>query len=383
MLLSRAHRDTLIGALLLLGAFGCALLEPDTTSGDLEVLWEVPAWVSTQPVVFGDLLIAGAQNGNVVAYDRRTGDIRWRRQLSAVIKIERLLLSGDVVVVPGLTLFALDARTGVVRWTRFGADSTDGTITPALAGDTLFVPGFTGQTATALDVRTGVPFWSVALGKTVLMPTVTDSLVLFPLRFAESAAVPEELVALDRRDGHVRWRHAFRDSLGVRGGALVGGAVVDDRVIVGTNIETVVALRLSDGALLWEVIAGGPRQGGYGRSALRVGTQVILHRANGVMESREATDGQLAWSLANNGRLGSFAVQRCGAELCRADGRLRVVDTSGREVWAYGGLNQAVFLSNVSVAEDGLMYAGVVYGTNDTRLIAFRPPVRVGPTSPN
>jgi hypothetical protein len=60
-----------------------------------------------------------------------------------------------------------------------------------------------------------------------------------------------------------------------------------------------------------------------------------------------------------------------------------VVDTSGREVWAYGGLNQAVFLSNVSVAEDGLMYAGVVYGTNDTRLIALRPPVRVGPTSPN
>ena len=368
---------------LLVAAAGCALLEPDTTSGDLEVLWEVPAWVSTQPVVAGDLLIAGEKDGTVVAYNRRTGAVRWRRQLNAIIEIERLLLAGDVVVVPGVTLFALDVRTGVVRWSRFGADRTDGTLTPALAGDTLFVPGFTGQEATALDVRTGIPFWSVPLGKTVFVPTVTDSLVLYPLRFAESAAVPEELVALDRRDGSVRWRHAFRDSLGVRGGALVGGAVVDDRVIVGTKIETVVALRLADGALLWEVIAGGPRQGGYGRSALRVGTQVVLHRANGVMESRDATEGQLAWSLANNGRLSSFAVQRCGAELCRADGRLRVVDTSGREVWAYGGLNQAVFLSNVSVAEDGLMYAGVVYGTNDTRLIAFRPPVRVGPTSPN
>jgi len=78
--------------------------------------------------------------------------------------------------------------------------------------------------------------------------------------------------------------------------------------------------------------------------------------------------------------LASVELQLCPPYLCRADGRVWVLDTNGRTVWAYGGGSSGVvFLSNVEVGDDNVMYAGIVRD-NKGSLIAFRPPVKVGKT---
>src|SRR5690606_18311656 len=106
------------------------------------------------------------------------------------------------------------------------------------------------------------------------------------------------LVALDRASGEERWRVALPDSAGFprSGGATNGGFVVDDRVILGTMSSRILALRLSDGSLLWEQTSGTPYGAMFGGDAAvgSAGT-FVLARDDGRLEARETAAGQLLW----------------------------------------------------------------------------------------
>jgi len=201
---------------------GCDLLSPSTSPEDL--LWEVPGELTTQPLATETLLIAAFIDGTVKAYDRKTGKLVWERNLRAELRADRLVRYRDVVVVSTIELVGLDIRTGVERWRFSGAQQQAGALNPQLSGDTLFVPGFVGGEASAINANTGIPYWRVTLGEVVREPTVGADLVIFATRSASAARAT--LVALDRSTGIERWRRPMPSEFSSPGGASTAGVIV-------------------------------------------------------------------------------------------------------------------------------------------------------------
>ncbi|MBL0940272.1 MAG: PQQ-like beta-propeller repeat protein [Gemmatimonadaceae bacterium] len=333
--------------------------------------------MSTAPVVVDSIVVTGLVDGRLVARHRMTGRSLWQLPFSgAEFRAERLLNVGDMVIVPHFLLHGVDIRTGARRWTFGGGGSSAGVLTPTIAGDTVFVAGYTGGTAAALNARTGEVLWRREFEYTVYHPSVTSDLALYPLR---RIAGPSFLVALDRGTGEERWRVQVPDSQGVGNGIISGGAVLGDRTVLGTSHGMVLAVRLSDGVLLWTAGGDGEMNRAYFSQPLAwQGISVMLRTADGVFEGRSPVDGQLLWSTA----LGSsvmYSPRPCGEYFCHAAGRTLVLDKGGNVLWADGGGSGAIYLSNVTVAPDGIMYAGVYYNAPQRGYVrAFRSGVSIG-----
>ncbi len=358
-------------------ATACDILAPGTQPRGL--LWEVSEHVTVQPVTTDALVIAAIIGGQVKAFDKRDGSVRWVRNLQITSRARSLVRFEDLVIVPARDLIALDAATGAERWRYSGSDRQAGVLTPVLAGDTLFAGGYSSGEAVALNARTGELYWSVMLGNTIHRPTVTSAKVVFPRRsgaFDGAGAV----IALDRASGEEQWRFAMPDAEGFPGGPATGGLSIGDRVIVGSRTAVVYALSESDGTLLWEYDTGATNQP-IGTRLLNVNGSAVFQRLDGHLEALNPLDGSRVWQS----QVGESAFEDfhyCAPYLCRAEGQVYVVNGVGEVVWQDGGGGpDFVFLSNVEVDTDGIMYGGIVRGLNKTRVIAFRPGVLVGPTT--
>ena len=362
-----------LSGLVLLGA--CGISEPRDVIRD-NVLWQVSGEMSTMPLVVDSLLVGGLVDGRLVAYSKRDGRIIWQNQFPREFRSERLLRVGNTLIVANLALYGVDARTGAVQWTYGGSGGDAGVVTPGLSGDTVFVAGYLGGDAAALDAATGRVLWQAQIQHAVFRPTITESLALYPTRQVGRAGA---LVALDRTTGEERWRRVLPDSSNFPGGTLFGGDVAGDQVILGTSTSRVLALNLADGALRWEQIGGSPSTAPYYAAPVVTGTTVMFTRGDAVLEVRSVADGTLQSSVKIGGSLTSTP-SRCAPYLCLAQGRVWIIDPTGKIVWAYGGGSEIVFLSNVVVDSDGVMYAGVVRANRTGGIRAFRPPVAVGAT---
>jgi polyvinyl alcohol dehydrogenase (cytochrome) len=122
----------------------------------LEVKWTF-AYPNTykarsQPGYGGGAIYFGSQDGTVWALDAKTGCLRWTYRAGAEVRTgivvspwsaddpdpQPTLYFGDLLA----RIYAVDARTGALRWKVRVEDHRDATITgtPALRGDRLFVP---------------------------------------------------------------------------------------------------------------------------------------------------------------------------------------------------------------------------------------------------
>lgn len=72
--------------------------------------------VRSSPVVVGDGLYIGDNNGIVHALDRRTGGTRWQRDVGGAVTSTPAVYAGLVLVVTATECIALDAGSGEPRW---------------------------------------------------------------------------------------------------------------------------------------------------------------------------------------------------------------------------------------------------------------------------
>ncbi len=371
----RRLRD-LIGVLGAVLAVACDSVGPSRDNFQTE--WEAQGTLSTAPIVVDSLVVYLAGDGVVTARHRHSGHSLWTRRLSGEGASDRLLRSGDVLLVPGIYLYALNVRTGAILWVHEGVDGAAGVVAPVIAGDTVFLGGYTGLEGTALDLLSGLVHWTTNLGKLAFTPTVTPSLVIFPVRSIDEL---DELVAVNRLTGAVQWRLVLPDSAGFAGGSAFAGEVVGDRLVLGTTIAEAMAVRIGDGAVIWRSSSGNAQQGGgYQSRPLYLNGDVLLQRGDGVLEGWDPVAGAVNWSF-DYGGLAFRGPQSCAPHICRANGRVWIISRRGELLWAYGGGSTGVvFLSNVAVAADGWMYAGVAINDREGRVIAFKPPIAVGAT---
>lgn len=383
------HRSSYRGLLVMACAFSLGCGDPVAVD-EGPVVWSRPAEsATTRPAIDESFIYFGGNNGSVWAIHRDTGELAWRTTLIdgyAVIGDE-LGMTGNAVIVPIFELWAVDAASGSVLWTYGGPDGAAGTRDVAVAGDVVFTAS-QGGWAAAVDARTGDELWTTDLGELPWQPSLSEELVIYGTRgWADPVARTGALgaghvIALRRDDGSEAWRHPLPDSAGFprSGGAVHGGVVWQDRVVVGSLSTWVYALRLSDGELLWSRPNGAsPSIAGYTSPATLIGGVGVFGRANFSIDGWDLDAGELEWTLDRPSPVhGSVSV---GEYLYTIQGKITVGDDTGTVLWEFGGPTSsgvggsAYFAGDV--AEDGTIYAlhtDVMRG-GGTEIRAIRPPI--------
>jgi outer membrane protein assembly factor BamB len=217
-------------------------------------LWQTKTKLalSAGPEVADGMVVVGSSDGDVVALSAENGAELWRQSIAAEI-LARPLVVNDVVIVRTVNgrLEALSRTDGAVRWSLDESVprlTLRGTAPPVLAGDRI-IAGFDNGRVLAVDPRSGEVLWDTVVnapsGRTELErladidapPRVSGSDV-FVVGFQGRMA----MLALD--SGQIWWA---RDASSYRGFAM------DATALYLSNADgAVVAMRRTDGAVLWE-----------------------------------------------------------------------------------------------------------------------------------
>jgi outer membrane protein assembly factor BamB len=255
--------------------------------------------LSAGPEVDGELIVLGSSDGDIVALDSSNGNERWRKSIGSEV-LARPLIAKDVVVIRTVDghVEGMAAADGTQRWAvdeQVPRLTLRGTAPPVLAGDRI-IAGFDSGKVLAIDPRNGDVLWDAIVnaphGRTELerladidAPARISGDDIFVVGFQGRVA----MLALD--SGQIWWA---RDASSYR------GFVMDDDNIYLTNSDSVVvAMKRSDGAVLWEQDT--MKRRGLTAPALDGDALVVgdfegfvhwLDKATGEIVARQKTDGE-------------------------------------------------------------------------------------------
>jgi outer membrane protein assembly factor BamB len=253
---------------------------------------------------------------------------------------------------PG-TLFALNARTGRVRWRYVAHRCT--AASPAVAKHVVYQtflnrPPCNAERSkldgevVALDARTGKVRWRRVIGPSETSPLVARGVVYV-------GDWRNNVYALDARTGRTRWTFAT-------GGKVKGGvALSGNRVYVGSYDGHVYALNARTGRQIWRASAQ-PRLGStgtfYSTPALGYG-RVYIGSTDHKVYSYGATTGALRWSYGTGGYVySSPAVWKLRVYIGSHDGRLYCFDAATGDVrWSFDAHG---VVSGAATVVDGIVY---------------------------
>ncbi|HET9449169.1 MAG TPA: outer membrane protein assembly factor BamB [Steroidobacteraceae bacterium] len=264
-------------------------------------LWSVKTKLalSAGPEVDGGLVVLGSSDGDIVALDATNGSERWRKPIGSEV-LARPLIANDVVVIRTVDghVEGLASTDGTQRWAvdeQVPRLTLRGTAPPVLAGDRV-IAGFDNGKVLAIDPRNGDVLWDAIVnaprGRTELerladidAPARVSGDDIFVVGFQGRVA----MLALD--SGQIWWA---RDASSYRGFAM------DEENLYLTNADSVViAMKRSDGAVLWEQDAMKRRSltaPAVDGDALVVGDfEGYVHwldKATGEIVARQKTDGE-------------------------------------------------------------------------------------------
>jgi outer membrane protein assembly factor BamB len=294
--------------------------------------------------------VAYVSNGDrVLALDASTGEKRWESPIKGIQNITQPAPAPAPAVIDGLvfvgstdgTLHAIDATTGVERWTYAAGHSITGS--PIVVDGVVYAA--TGQSQTllddmlfALDERTGERLWTFPIdGALNTSPAFADGLVYVVGGMASSAQ--PTVFAVDAMTGTQRW--AFQPE----GLNSATPSVANGKVYLGDSTGTFYALDAGTGDVLWKVTIEAVNftpeqpatlnQGGYTPAAIANGT-IYVAGHNGVLYAFNEENGDILWQVESAfGRSSPIIagnVVYIGSEqnvLLALDGK------DGHELWRY------------------------------------------------
>jgi outer membrane protein assembly factor BamB len=217
-------------------------------------LWTVKTKLALAagPEVDGGLVVLGSSDGDVIALDASNGKERWRRAIGSEV-LSRPLIAKDVVVIRTVDghIEGMSVTDGSARWAvdeQVPRLTLRGTAPPVLAGERV-ICGFDNGKVLAIDPRNGDVLWDAIVnaphGRTELerladidSPARVAGDDIFVVGFQGRVA----MLAAD--SGQIWWA---RDASSYR------GFTMDDENLYLTNADSVVvAMKRSDGSVLWE-----------------------------------------------------------------------------------------------------------------------------------
>ena len=212
-----------------------------------------------QPVIAGDRLIVGDNNGHLVAVDSKTGVQIWAVTVAGWrVGIDPVVIGDVIYCASNYGVAARALADGSEIWTYSPPEGAGGS--SPLVVDDLVVFGCDDGFIYALDIKTGTPRWKANIladappdpdgfpgagaraGKGKARPNTasSDGKFVFLTIFDQS-----RVVAVDLKTGEPRW--SYQTKGWVSGAATVG----EGKVFLGSQDHKVYALDASTGKLAW------------------------------------------------------------------------------------------------------------------------------------
>lgn len=247
--------------------------------------------------VAGDNLFIGTMEGELLAVNKETGDLAWRRQIPTNEDSDRAIygrpaVTENAVFVGGYdgNLYAYD-RQGDLLW----QEPLTGQIVggPTVHGNRILIGTGTvsssegsGGALHAIDIESNDPVWTYRTdGPVWSTPTVDNGVALV-------GALDHSVYAVNIEDGSEKWQ--FRS-----GGAVTSGiAVSDGRVIFGSFDSTLYALDVETGNLVWRFDGA---SSWYWSAPLIVDGFVYAPSLDGALYAIDVDTGDLAWVFDTEG----------------------------------------------------------------------------------
>lgn len=212
----------------------------------------------SSPNLSAGVVYIGSGDGHLYAVDAASGRVRWRHDAGSRIRSSPALDDGRVYAgtVDG-HVFAVDAADGHALWRfategashRFSDQDNDTTavMDSPLVASGMVVFGARDGFLYALDAKTGALRWRTTHdGSSWILSTATDGKTLYV--GSGSALIVQ---AADLRTGAERWRFA------TNGAVFASLALAGDTVLASDFTGRLQGLRASDGALRWSFPMGG------------------------------------------------------------------------------------------------------------------------------
>lgn len=330
-----------------------------TPSDKVDVVWRARMNGSgkASPAVDGDLVVAGAGDGGLYAFDRRRGRERWRFRTGGEILARPLALDGNFYVGSGDCRFYCVDRSGKERWSfsvghpvYSGAVAADGKVIFAANNGHIY----------ALNPATGEKLWeNTAPGYSIESPPfVLNGTVYY-------GSWDSYIYALDPKDGSIRWKTQGAGSAASMPGviryyspadappvAAAGKVWIADRAFHLTTLDAAAGTVLEDRKSVSAVCLS------------EDGKAVYLRGTDGKL-TKVGTDGQELWSVAaRTNVVPSSPAEKDGVVYsATATGRILALDAKdGALRWEYQSTPRLYVFSD-PVVEGGVVYITGMDGT--------------------
>jgi outer membrane protein assembly factor BamB len=252
------------------------------------------------PVIAYGRLYFATISGIFRAVDARRGKVVWRRDLGYTSAASPAV--GDGVVYQPLMnrkgaqrgpssglVLAMDAETGEDVW-RFRTGAVESS--PVLVDGTLYFGTFDDRLY-ALDARTGKVRWFFETGDDVKGgPAYRDGVVY-------TGSYDGKVYAVDARTGKLRWSSESQGGLLGAGNFYAGPAIGYGRVFIGNTDGKVYAFGAKSGDLLWSKTTGD-----YVYSSAALGDRIVyVGSYDGRLYALDAATGDVRWSFDAEGSI--------------------------------------------------------------------------------
>jgi outer membrane protein assembly factor BamB len=308
--------------------------------GRLEATWriETGGQISASPAIADGTLYVGNNDGSLFAIDVASGQVLWKAHVPNPLMSDPLVY-GDVVIVgegdptsrtsspsePIMVgqgpsaLMAFDRSSGAMRWqTPLSGSAMP---TPAIIDGILVNHDGAGY-INGLDPATGRKRYARWLGS---MASMTSALPVGGGDFVTSGVGSNAVWRLHADGGGVVWRSAFSkgasgigDCPPVSDGSRIYCDYVspvwpDTSTVIGNlTAQRVFALRVDDGALLWDVALESGSLPIRNEAAIPLLSGGLLYLGSAIapwMHALDATSGTLVWEMPTRGAVKGGVVQ--------------------------------------------------------------------------
>ena len=336
------------------GTAGLSGASSATVPSTLKLLWTYDAGdvIDSSAAIVDGAVYVGGGNGDLLALDLGTGQLRWKYKTGNLIGESSPTVSRDAVYIGDLggIVHAVDIRDATRLWTfKTGAEIKS---SPVLVDGAVLIGSYDGHLY-ALDAKTGKLRWKVQTkGQVHATPAVQNGVTFI-------AGCDAIFRAIRVKDG--------REMYQIESGAYTGASpvVAGDRAYFGTFNFEVLALDLKARRIAWRY-SQPDAQFPYYSSAALDGGRVIVGGRDKVVHAIDAATGKSAWTFATRARVDSSPVVAGGrVYIGSGDGRLYVLDSaSGKKLWEFD--------AGAGITASPAVAAGkVVIGAQDGRIYAF------------
>ena len=323
----------------------------------------------TQSIVAASgMVYIGSDNGTLYAVSSSDGVVRWQQTLGSFVTVSAVIDS-TVYVSTTETISAFDAASGARRWEHVLSDQI---VNPTMmvADGMLFVSATVSHNNNshaiyALRATDGSQLWRYTTPSvTPVLSGVVNGVVYSMEVIGDFVKGDQYAVALRTSDGHLLWRA----HLGSTNGLVYGAPIESNGVVYIIDGDAIYALRVATGAIVWHVGAPVEHVPSVGAMPVALADGVIYANTHQGVLALRASDGVTLWEKKS-----TFSPSPSLLQPVVSNGHVYVASNSGAiyalrtqdgsQIWQYAKTP----ISDPFTIENGLVYINApdqVYALN-------------------